>query len=112
MEIYIKYIRRENIRNITPKKTNDFPLEAPVDPEINHEVLGNEFWGMLVWWLVSLEESQSRIPTHQIISFLKTYSCFYGALELLKHSPIHVLILILQTSPENRMLTPILEVRQ
>lgn len=77
-----------------------FPLEAPVDPEINHEVLGNEFWGMLVWWLVSLEESQSPIPTLQIISFLKTYSLFYGTLESWKHSPTHALILILQISPE------------
>lgn len=71
-----------------------------------------KFWGMLVWWLVSLEESQPPIPTHQIISFPKTLPCFYGALELWKHSPIHVLVLILQISPETRMLTPILEGRQ
>lgn len=32
-EIYIKYIRRENIRNINPPKTNDFPPEGPVAPK-------------------------------------------------------------------------------
>lgn len=43
MEIYIKYIRRENIRNINPQKTNDFPPEGPVALKINHEVLGENF---------------------------------------------------------------------